>query len=172
MRHDGVNEADDVTAFETLGAPEVADGAALWRIARDSGTLDLNSAYSYLLWCRDFASTSVVARSGADVTGFVMGYLRPDAMDTFVVWQIAVDRGRQGTGLARRMLNHLADRLTPRGARFLEATVTPDNEPSARLFTAFARDRGAAVEWRELFAADLFSEPHEPENLVRIGPIV
>lgn len=34
----------------------------MWRIARDSQALDLNSSYSYLLWCRDFAGTSLVAR--------------------------------------------------------------------------------------------------------------
>src|SRR5437879_5926964 len=45
-----------------LDTPTVEDGAAIWRIARDSQTLDLNSSYSYLLWCRDFARTSVVAR--------------------------------------------------------------------------------------------------------------
>lgn len=38
-----------------LDHPGVEDGAAIWRIARDSRTLDLNSSYSYLLWCRDFA---------------------------------------------------------------------------------------------------------------------
>lgn len=46
----------------TLDTPRVEDGAAIWRIARDSKALDLNSSYSYLLWCRDFAATSVVAR--------------------------------------------------------------------------------------------------------------
>ncbi|MGY5138554.1 diaminobutyrate acetyltransferase, partial [Streptomyces nigrescens] len=40
-----------------LDTPRVEDGAAIWRIARDSKTLDLNSSYSYLLWCRDFAAT-------------------------------------------------------------------------------------------------------------------
>lgn len=63
-----------------LDTPRVDDGAAIWRIARDSEVLDLNSSYSYLLWCRDFAATSVVAR-GADgePVGFVTGYLRPEA---------------------------------------------------------------------------------------------
>lgn len=45
-----------------LDTPRIEDGAAIWRIARDSGSLDLNSSYSYLLWCRDFADTTVVAR--------------------------------------------------------------------------------------------------------------
>lgn len=38
-----------------IDRPRPGDGPLLWRLARDSGTLDLNSAYSYLLWCRDFA---------------------------------------------------------------------------------------------------------------------
>lgn len=161
---------DDTASFE-IGPPEVGDGRELWRIARDSGKLDLNSPYTYLLWCRDFASCSVVARSGGVVAGFITGYRRPDAMDTFVVWQVAVDASHRGRGLASRMLEHLTDRMLPAGARFLEATVTPDNEASAKLFTAFARGRGAHLDRHELFAADLFPEEHEPEILFRIGPI-
>ena len=75
-----------------IDRPAVADGAALWRIARDSKTLDLNSSYSYLLWCRDFAATSAVARdeTGQPV-GFVTGYTRPERPRTLLVWQVAVD---------------------------------------------------------------------------------
>ncbi|MFD9163912.1 diaminobutyrate acetyltransferase, partial [Streptomyces sp. NPDC059558] len=32
--------------------PDLCDGPDLWRIARDAKTLDVNSPYSYLLWCR------------------------------------------------------------------------------------------------------------------------
>lgn len=156
---------------DALGPPETSDGAALWRIARDSGKLDLNSPYTYLLWCRDFAASSVVARSGREVAAFVTGYRRPEATDTLVVWQVAVDGSYRGKGLALRMLDHLASRLEPAGMRFLEATVTPDNEPSARLFTAFARNRGAEPDTRELFPAALFPEEHQPEILYRVGPL-
>lgn len=165
-----MQEADEEPPIE-IGRPEVSDGRELWRIARDSGKLDLNSPYTYLLWCRDFASCSVVAKSGGDVAGFITGYRRPDAMDTFVVWQVAVDDRHRGRGLAMRMLDHLTERLLPEGARFLEATVTPDNEPSMRLFSAFARDRGADLDKRELFAATLFPEEHAAEILFRVGPI-
>lgn len=156
---------------ETIGPPEVHDGREFWRIARDSGTLDLNSPYTYVLWCRDFAGTSVVARSGDVVAGFIMGYRRPDAPDTFVVWQIAVDGAHRTRGLGLRMLDHLAARLIPVGARFLEATVTPDNTASATLFRAFARNRAAELSTHELFAAELFPVEHPPEILFRIGPI-
>ena len=49
--------------------PTKADGAALWRIARDSQKLDLNTPYAYLLWCRDFADTSVVAKVDGQPVG-------------------------------------------------------------------------------------------------------
>lgn len=156
---------------EILARPELADAAGVWRVARDSGTLDLNSSYTYLLWCRDFADTSVVARSAAGVAGFVTGYLRPAAPDTVVVWQVAVHGQHRGRGLAGAMLDHLAARLIPRGIRGLEATVTPDNEASARLFTAFAGRHGAPLNRRELFGAALFPDVHEPEILFRIGPL-
>lgn len=53
--------------------PYRADAAAMWRRVRDARDLDTNCPYSYLLWCRDFAATSVVARDGATLCGFVSG---------------------------------------------------------------------------------------------------
>jgi L-2,4-diaminobutyric acid acetyltransferase len=154
----------------TLGVPMTGDGARMWELARDSRGLDLNSPYSYLLWCRDFAATSVAARSGGDLVGFITGYVRPDAPDTVVVWQVTVGATQRGRGLAARMLHHLADRLAPAGVRFLEATVTPGNEPSARLFAGFARDRDARLDRSTLFDAAVFPVEHDPEVLMRIGP--
>lgn len=148
----------------------------MWRIARDSGELDLNSPYSYVMWCRDFSATSVVARDPsvrADGTpvGFVTGFRRPEAPDTYFVWQVAVDEAARGRGLGRRMLDDLGDRMVAAGCRFLEATVTPDNVASERLFRSFALSRGAALERGELFGADHFPGDHEPEMLFRIGPL-
>ena len=76
-----------------LDTPRVDDGAAFWRIARDSRVLDLNSSYSYLLWCRDFAATSVVARDGnGDPVGFITGYVRPQQEQTLLIWQSPLTR--------------------------------------------------------------------------------
>lgn len=153
----------------TLRPPQVDDGAAMWRMARDSQVLDLNSSYAYLLWCHDFAATSVVACVNDSPVGFVTGYLRPQQPDTLMVWQVAVDERMRGRGLAGRMLHHLADRLRP---TYLETTISPDNGPSMALFSGFARDRSAGLDRETLFGAGQFPDgPHEPEVLFRIGPL-
>lgn len=157
-----------------IGEPVRTDGPYLWRLARDSGVLDLNSSYSYLLWCRDFAGTSIVTRVDGHMVGFVTGFLRPEVPDTVMVWQVAVDARQRGRNLASWMLHTLVDRLYPRGVRWLQTTISPTNEASIRLFGALARDRGTAVERRSLFAPEDFpaDEPtrHEAEDLYMIGP--
>lgn len=157
-----------------LDVPRLEDGAALWRIARDSQALDLNSSYSYLLWCRDHATTSIVARdANAEPVGFITGYLRPQDPRTLLVWQVAVDHGQRGRGLAAAMLDGLAVRTGAElGVEVIETTVTPDNVPSNRLFTAFAERHSAAVRREVLFDTGAFPESgHEPEVLYRIGPL-
>lgn len=170
--------------FTVIETPRVEDGAAIWRIARDSEVLDLNSPYSYLLWCRDFAATSLVARDGTgEPIAFVTGYLRPDRPEALVVWQVAVDRHHRGRGLAGTLLDALTSRVTEgRGVREVETTVTPGNTASDRLFIAYARRQGARLEREVLFSEAVFphgeadrtgapTADHEPEILYRIGPL-
>ncbi|MEU6572791.1 diaminobutyrate acetyltransferase [Streptomyces sp. NPDC046805] len=157
-----------------IDRPSVTDGAALWRIAKDSGTLDLNSSYSYLLWCRDFAATSVVARAAdGEPVGFVTGYVRPDRPHTLLVWQVAVDAAYRGRGIAAALLDGLTERVGgERQITHVETTITPDNTASARLFTSYAARHGASVTREVLFDAALFPDgPHEPEVLYVIGPL-
>ncbi|WP_435971887.1 diaminobutyrate acetyltransferase [Streptomyces sp. Qhu_M48] len=154
--------------------PTIADGAELWRIARGSGELDLNSPYSYLLWCRDFADTTAVARdtSGRPI-GFVTGYLRPDAPETLFVWQIAVEDSHRGSGVAGTLLDALSARVAAEhGISRVEATVTPGNLASDRLFRSYARRHGAHLTQEVLFPSASFpSAGHESEVLYRIGPV-
>ncbi|MFD5426958.1 diaminobutyrate acetyltransferase [Streptomyces sp. NPDC127084] len=162
-----------MTTALSIDSPRVEDGAAIWRIARDSEVLDLNSSYSYLLWCRDFAATSVVARGtdGAPIA-FITGYIRPERPETLVVWQVAVDETHRGRGLAGTLLEALTARVTAHGVRTIETTVTPDNTASDRLFASFAARRGAGLEREVLFDGGLFPDGgHQPEVLYRIGPI-
>lgn len=155
---------------DKLREPTIEDGSAMWRVARDSERLDLNTPYAYLLWARDFAATSVVAEVDGVVGGFVSGYIRPDAPDTLMVWQVAVDEACRGRGLAGRMLDELAERT---GAHALETTITADNPESIALFSSFARRRGAEHTVADLFTADAFPDggEHEPELLHRISPL-
>jgi L-2,4-diaminobutyric acid acetyltransferase len=152
-----------------IGRPEVADGVACWRLAAATGVLDVNSRYAYLLWCRDFAATSVVARRDGDLLGFVTGFRRPEAPSTLVVWQVAVDPAARGHGVAAAMLDTLFDRVSE--VDHLEATVTPDNTGSIALFSRFAERRDAPLRRGELFGSELLGDGHEPEILFRIGPV-
>ncbi|MFD9423305.1 MULTISPECIES: diaminobutyrate acetyltransferase [unclassified Streptomyces] len=159
--------------FLRIDTPRVEDGAALWRIARDSEVLDLNSSYSYLLWCRDFAATSVVARDeNGEPIAFVTGYIRPDRPETLVVWQVAVDHGHRGKGLAATLLDALTTRVAAdQGLALVETTITPDNTASDRLFTSYAQRHDVSLEREVLFDSGLFpEETHLPEVLYRIGP--
>lgn len=154
-----------------LRVPTVADGAALWRLAKDSDALDVNACYAYLLWCRDFAGTSVIADADGRPAGFVTGYRRPDRPATLMVWQVAVDADFRGAGLAGRMLDHLVGRLADSGITHVETSITPDNTASQRLFCGFARRWDAGIERRELFGSGVFPDAHPAEELFRIGPL-
>jgi L-2,4-diaminobutyric acid acetyltransferase len=161
----GANAGEELS----IGRPSLADGVGCWRLAAASGTLDVNSRYAYLLWCRDFAATSVVARRGEDVLGFVTGFRRPEAPSTLVVWQVAVAEEARGRGVAGAMLDAVFDGASD--VDHLEATITPDNHGSIALFSRFAERRDAPVQRSELFGAELLGADHEPEYLYRIGPV-
>ncbi|MFD3571768.1 diaminobutyrate acetyltransferase [Streptomyces sp. NPDC058667] len=157
-----------------IGPASIDDGAALWRIARGSGELDLNSPYSYLLWCRDFAGTTAVARDAAGrPVGFVTGYLRPEAPETLFVWQVAVEGSHRGSGVAGTLLDALTARVAAEHAvSRVEATVTPGNLASDRLFRSYARRHGADLTQEVLFPSAAFpAAGHESEVLYRIGPL-
>jgi L-2,4-diaminobutyric acid acetyltransferase len=173
-------DSDPALAGEIhIGPPTVDDGVDLWRQAAASQVLDVNSRYAYLLWCRDFSATSVVARRDGDVVGFITGYRRPDQPGTLMVWQVAVDAAARGEGVAGRMLDTLVGQVAGIDHRepveHLETTVSPDNEASIAMFTAFARRRDASMAVEQLFSTAQLSDDadhHEPENLYRIGPFL
>ena len=160
------NAADD--AELVLREPTVADGGQMWRLARDSGGLDLNTSYAYLLFARDFAPTCRIATLAGEPAGFVLGYLRPSAPDTLFVWQVATSPHARGRSLASAMLRDL---LTSTEARFVEATITTDNLASHRLFRSLTKGHeGAEVREEPLFGEDVFPDNQPAENLVRVGP--
>lgn len=140
----------------------------MWELA--DGAVDRNSPYSYLMLCEHFAATCAVGASEGQPVAFATGFRLPDDGETLFIWQIVTDPTLRGSGVAGRMLDHLVDRPGVPRLRYLDATVTPGNEASLRLFHGFARRRGAACTTSPLFARDDFPVPHEPELRLRIGP--
>ena len=161
----------------TLRQPTIEDAADLWQLVADSGTLDRNSVYLYLLLCHDFADTCVVAERAGKVVGFVSAYRLPSDPTVLFVWQIGVDVSARRQGLALRMLGHLIRQFVHAGVskdsiRFVEATVSPSNVASRQLFESLARGVGAPLQDIDGFSESLFpSGNHEAEPRIRIGPI-
>lgn len=148
-----------------------ADAATIRALAAGTGILEANSCYCYLLLCRDFADTCVVAQRDDEILSFVTAYRPPQRQDTIFVWQIGVAEQSRRQGLAKRMLRALLSLPACREVHFLEATVTPSNIPSRKLFEAFASESGIAHQYQRGFTKEMFGRgDHEEEQLLRMGP--
>ncbi len=168
-----MSAATDVSGGELrLRRPTVSDGAAIWALVRESGVLEPNTCYAYLLLCTHFAETCLVAERGGRLLGFVLGYRPPTRPEAVFVWQVGVRADCRGEGLGKRLLGRLVELPGCADATFLEATVAPSNEASNRLFLGFARELGVPCELERGFeSADFGPLEHEAEPLYRIGPL-
>jgi L-2,4-diaminobutyric acid acetyltransferase len=164
---------DDEPTSITIRPATPADGRTMWHLAKDSGSLDLNSPYAYLLAGHHFgATTKVAVDTRGGIAGFVIGYRPPAAPHQVFVWQVAVDPSHRGSGVGHKLLGAVVDDAIAAGAHELTATVTPSNEASRRLFQSVARARSAEFREQPCFDTDLFpGEGHEPENEIVIGPL-
>ncbi|HEX7064010.1 MAG TPA: diaminobutyrate acetyltransferase [Bacillales bacterium] len=151
--------------------PSKENGADVWTLVKSTGVLDVNSSYSYVMWCEFFRETSVVVERNDRVVGFISGYIKPESPNILFIWQVAVDDTERGQGLATKMLRHLLERSVCKDVRYLEATVAPSNMASRKLFTRFADKMGAPCEVHNCFTANDFpGEGHEDEPIYHIGP--
>lgn len=167
----GPDPAQDPDRFDPIrfGRPLPENGRQIWELVRRS-TLDLNSPYAYVLWADHFSSTSRVAHDGEGLLGFVMGHRIPERPEVLFVWQIGVAERARGRGIGSRLLDELWAG-TPEVSH-LEATVTPDNVASDRMFRGFAARHAATVTTTPGYGEELFAgADHEPEVLYRIGPV-
>lgn len=147
------------------------DGAAIWKLVSDAGTLELNSAYFYLVFASDFGDTCLIAEVGTEVVGAVVGYRPPREPDAAFVWQIGVAPSMRGQGLGKTLLKRWLELPAVCGARWMTATISDDNEASRRLFQSAARDLGVGCEVVPHFTEDLFPIDHPAEPIYRIGPL-
>lgn len=172
MRKPAADQDLSLRSSVVFDMPAIIHGAEIHKLVGSCRPLDLNSAYAYLLLCEHFADTCVRAEHAGDTVGFISAYRPPRRPDVLFVWQVATVPSMRGRGLARAMLHELLRRDALGECRYVETTVSPSNEPSRRLFYAFARDLGAPVAEKVLFSErDFGAEPHEQEILFRIGPI-
>jgi L-2,4-diaminobutyric acid acetyltransferase len=145
---------------------------ALHRLVRDCPPLDQNSSYCNLLQCSHFKSTSIAAIHQDALVGSVTAYRPPEQPDTLFVWQVAVHASMRGQGLAREMLRRLFARTATEGIRYIETSITADNEASQRLFAGFAAEHKAEMLRSVMFNQAMhFEGLHDTEYLYRIGPV-
>lgn len=131
----------------------------------------MNSSYSYLLWCHHYQDTSAVAYEGDQLVGFVSAFLLPKKPETLFVWQIATHPSQQGKGIATSLIQHLLTRPFCQPIVHVEATISPDNKASFRLFEKLAETLHTSIHHEPLFGKELFPDSHEDEDLYRVGPI-
>ncbi len=154
-----------------LRKPYVEDGEAIWQLVKETGVLDLNSPYSYLMLCKHFCNTCVVAEHNEKIVGFISGFKPPANPDVIFIWQVAVAESQRKHGLGISMLKAILAREECREVELLELTVSPSNVPAQALYHKLARDLDVPCDVSECFSADLFpAGNHEPEMLYRIGP--
>ncbi|MBR9770588.1 MAG: diaminobutyrate acetyltransferase [Gammaproteobacteria bacterium] len=155
--------------FIRKSTPE--DGWGIYELVKSCPPLDVNSAYAYLLLATQFRDSCAVATNEeGEIVGFVSGYVKSNAADTYFLWQVAVGEKARGTGLARRLVEAILTRPEFAEVHHLETTITPDNQASWGLFRRLADRWQAPLNSREYFSTDQLGGEHDPENLVRIGP--
>lgn len=144
----------------------------MYELAKNSKVLDVNSDYCYLMWSTYFPNSSMVATYNHQVIGFITGFVPPENKDTLFIWQIAIDEDYRGNGLATKMIDALYSQMKNQNIRYIEATVTPSNTPSNKLFSGLARKKGANYTITRCFEQEDFPDnTTEEEFAYRIGPI-
>jgi len=134
--------------------------------------LDLNSAYSYLLLCKYFSDTCVVAEAKGKIAGYISAFSPPNQPEVIFVWQVAVDEAFRRRRLGMSMLKHLLARDICSNSRNLEITVNPSNQAAYILYHKLADELNTSCAEEECFPSPLFpGAQHEDEIMLRIGPL-
>ena len=155
----------------SLRHPTTEDGMAVHKLIANCPPLDTNSAYCNLLQCSHFGQTAVVAEKDGQVVGSVTGYIPPEEPDTFFLWQVAADSSARGAGLGTAMVHFILTSAACKSVRFLNTTITEDNEASWGLFKGIAKKLDAPLNSEVMFDKQRhFKGEHDSEMLVRIGP--
>lgn len=154
-----------------IAPPRGEDGAGVHDLIAACPPLDGNSLYANLLQCTHFAGTCALAKRDGEPVGWVSGYILPGDPQTYFLWQVAVHETARGEGLPKRLIADILARPDCRDVRFIQTTITPDNDASWGLFRSVARWLDAPLEDTVFFDRDRhFKGRHDSEVLVTIGP--
>ncbi|MCX4091231.1 GNAT family N-acetyltransferase [Nocardia sp. alder85J] len=93
------------------------------------------------LFLDHFAATSLIAESGSDLAGFLIGFLSPTEAGTAYIHFVGVHPDRRGTGLARTLYDRFISAAIADDRRRVCAITSPGNQGSA----AFHRALGFTV---------------------------
>lgn len=168
--HPSFNQAE-LNHRITIRKVQLQDGRDIWKLVKESGTLDVNSVYCYLMLCEYFPDTCFVAELNGQVVGFVTAFLQQNDPEVLFVWQIAVSEAYRGMGIADSLLERLTASDGCKHVRYIQTTVAGSNAASRRVFAKLAEKLGADQEITDGLPVHLFPEAHEAEPLIRIGPI-
>jgi L-2,4-diaminobutyric acid acetyltransferase len=173
-----VNNSIEINSVKTEGKqpifrkPRLNDGAEIYELIRSCRPLEINSIYSYLLLCRHFADTCVVAEEDGKIIAFLSGYIPPNKKGIYFIWQIAVDEKVRRRGIAEGLLSEALKREHCKNCHFIETTITPSNKTSWNFFLSIADNLNANYKESVYFSEKCFGkEPHEAEHLLQIGPL-
>lgn len=155
----------------TIGQPAGTDGSTVHTLIANCPPLDTNSVYCNLLQCTHFADTCAIARHTGNIIGFVSAYIPPTRQDTLFVWQVAIHETMRGKGLGKVLIQNILGRETCRNVRYLQTTITAENNSSWRMFRSLAQGIGAKTTHTTHFERDAhFGGRHETEFMLTIGP--
>lgn len=154
-----------------ISAPTINDAAEIHALIAACPPLDTNSLYANLLQTAHFSESCAVARINGKMVGWVSGHLPPAKKETFFLWQVAVHPEARGQSLPRRMLADILSRPSQSHIRFIETSITQDNEASWGLFRSIARRLQSPLRETPWFDRHKhLAGKHDTEYLVTIGP--
>lgn len=151
--------------------PQLSDGSLIHDLVSRSPPLDVNSLYSYLLICAHFNHTSAVAEYEEKIVGYISAYIPPQKEDTLFIWQVAVQNRMRSRGVAKKMIINILRREEMQEVKFIETTVSPENDASRALFNGVASHLGTHFSESAFFTRELFADSGHPEEFkLKIGP--
>ncbi len=160
-----------VTTFD-FASPISTDGFTIHQLIANCPPLDTNSLYCNLLQADHFNDTCLKASNEkGELVGFVSGYIHPKQPNCLFVWQIAIDSSARGQGLAVRLLERLLQQPACKDVEWIHTTITPDNQPSQKLFQSLAAKLACPINKQDYFLQDQhFANQHQSEELYLVGP--